>query len=56
MSEQVITTPSRWQRFKQSDFLYFFRKDKVAMVSFAIFYGFCHYGCLCPFYCTDEPL
>lgn len=34
---QVVSAPSRWERFKQSDFLYYFLRDKVAMVSFAIF-------------------
>ena len=28
---------SHWTRFKQSDFIYHFRRDKVAMFSFAIF-------------------
>ncbi len=34
---QTTTAPSTWQRFKQSDFLYYFLRDKVAMVSFAVF-------------------
>ncbi|QXO17329.1 MULTISPECIES: ABC transporter permease [Vibrio] len=34
---QVVAAPSRWERFKQSDFLYYFLRDKVAMVSFVIF-------------------
>ncbi|WP_319781995.1 ABC transporter permease [Oceanisphaera sp. IT1-181] len=29
-----------WARFKQSDFIYHFRRDKVAMVSFAVFVAF----------------
>ncbi|MFC3024293.1 ABC transporter permease [Vibrio zhugei] len=33
----VSTVPSRWERFKQSDFLYYFLNDKVAMLSFAVF-------------------
>ncbi|HIF9514356.1 TPA: ABC transporter permease [Photobacterium damselae] len=55
MSEQVITTPSRWQRFKQSDFLYFFRKDKVAMVSFAIFMAFASMAVFAPFIAPTNP-
>ncbi|MGR5368645.1 ABC transporter permease [Photobacterium damselae] len=55
MSEQVITTPSRWQRFKQSDFLYFFRKDKVAMVSFAIFMTFATMAVFAPFIAPTNP-
>ena len=33
--EQSTTAPSRWERFKQSDILYYFLRDKVAMFSFA---------------------
>ncbi|WP_154139727.1 ABC transporter permease [Photobacterium damselae] len=55
MSEQVITTPSRWHRFKQSDFLYFFRKDKVAMVSFAIFMAFATMAVFAPFIAPTNP-
>ncbi|HIF9222237.1 TPA: ABC transporter permease [Photobacterium damselae] len=55
MSEQVITTPSRWQRFKQSDFLYFFRKDKVAIVSFAIFMAFATMAIFAPFIAPTNP-
>ncbi|HIF9482716.1 ABC transporter permease [Photobacterium damselae] len=55
MSEQVITTPSRWQRFKQSDFLYFFCKDKVAMVSFAIFMAFATMAVFAPFIAPTNP-
>ncbi|EPG0369644.1 TPA: ABC transporter permease [Photobacterium damselae] len=55
MSEQVITTPSRWQRFKQSDFLYFFRKDKVAMVSFALFMAFATMAVFAPFIAPTNP-
>lgn len=55
MSEQVITTPSRWQRFKQSDFLYFFRKDKVAIVSFAIFMAFATMAVFAPFIAPTNP-
>lgn len=36
--ESISTVvPSRWQRFKNSDIVYYFLKDKVAMVCFAIF-------------------
>ncbi|HIF9502554.1 TPA: ABC transporter permease [Photobacterium damselae] len=55
MSEQVITTPSRWQHFKQSDFLYFFRKDKVAMVSFALFMAFATMAVFAPFIAPTNP-
>ena len=35
--QTVTAAPSRWERFKKSDFLYYFLRDKVAMFSFAIF-------------------
>ena len=35
MSQQA--TMSRWQRFRQSDLIYYFLKDKVAMFCFVIF-------------------
>ena len=40
MNEHKINSPitaSPWTRFKQSDFIYHFCRDKVAMVSFAVF-------------------
>lgn len=35
--ENVALAPSNWQRFKSSDFVYYFKKDKVAITSFIIF-------------------
>ncbi|MGB5445748.1 MAG: ABC transporter permease [Psychromonas sp.] len=32
--------PTRWERFKNSDLIYYFLKDKVAMFSFAVFLTF----------------
>ena len=32
--------PSRWQRIKDSDFIYHFKRDKVAMLSFTLFLMF----------------
>ncbi len=37
MNQTTMVVPSRWARFKQSDFLYYFVHDKVAMFSFAVF-------------------
>lgn len=37
MTQAVQVAPSRWERFKQSDFLYYFKRDKVAMTSFTVF-------------------
>ncbi|QIL86519.1 ABC transporter permease [Vibrio sp. HDW18] len=36
----VSGAPSRWQRFQQSDFLYYFMRDKVAIGSFSVFLFF----------------
>lgn len=35
--ENVALAPSNWQRFKSSDFVYYFKKDKVAITSFIVF-------------------
>ncbi|MDM7483567.1 MAG: ABC transporter permease [Vibrio metschnikovii] len=52
----VITTmPSAWQRFKQSDFLYYFLRDKVAMVSFALFSVFLLLALLAPVIAPSNP-
>ncbi|MGF1701064.1 ABC transporter permease [Photobacterium makurazakiensis] len=40
MSSTPMHYPSRWERFKNSDIIYYFLKDKVAMVSFALFMAF----------------
>lgn len=41
MNQQTSSVvPTRWERFKQSDILYYFLRDKVAMVSFAVFMAF----------------
>ncbi|MFD2179786.1 ABC transporter permease [Veronia pacifica] len=37
MTNITSTTPSRWQRFLESDFFYFFKRDKVAIGSFIVF-------------------
>ncbi|WP_413694207.1 hypothetical protein [Psychromonas sp. KJ10-2] len=37
---EEIQAPSRLQRFKDSDFIYHFKRDKVAMFSFAVFLAF----------------
>lgn len=35
--ENIALAPSNWQRFKSSDFVYYFKKDKVAITSFIVF-------------------
>ncbi|WP_068711372.1 ABC transporter permease [Vibrio tritonius] len=52
---QVKAAPSRWERFKQSDFLYYFLHDKVAMVSFAIFMAFAILAILAPIIAPTNP-
>lgn len=52
---QVKAAPSRWERFKQSDFLYYFLHDKVAMVSFAIFMVFAILAILAPIIAPTNP-
>lgn len=50
-----VSTPSRWQRFKQSDFLYYFTRDKVAMMSFAIFLCFVVIALASPWISPTNP-
>ncbi|MGF1805697.1 ABC transporter permease, partial [Aliivibrio sifiae] len=40
MNTTTNHVPTRWERFKSSDFLYYFLRDKVAMFSFAVFLVF----------------
>lgn len=51
----ITTMPSAWQRFKQSDFLYYFLRDKVAMVSFALFSAFLLLALLAPVIAPSNP-
>ncbi len=51
----VTSTPSLWQRFKQSDFLYYFLRDKVAMVSFAFFLLFLAMALTAPLLAPTNP-
>lgn len=51
----ITTMPSAWQRFKQSDFLYYFLRDKVAMVSFALFSVFLLLALLAPVIAPTNP-
>lgn len=52
---QVTAAPSRWERFKQSDFLYYFLHDKVAMFSFTIFMVFVILSVLSPLIAPTNP-
>ncbi|MFV0574586.1 MAG: ABC transporter permease [Vibrio sp.] len=47
--------PSRWERFKQSDLIYYFKRDKVAMVSFAVFVFFVIAALLSPWIAPTNP-
>ncbi|XAG15987.1 ABC transporter permease [Vibrio metschnikovii] len=55
MMTAITTMPSAWQRFKQSDFLYYFLRDKVAMVSFALFSVFLLLALLAPVIAPSNP-
>ena len=54
MSE-FAAAPSRWERFKQSDFLYYFLRDKVAMFSFAICMIFLVLSVAAPLIAPTDP-
>ncbi|MCP3699694.1 MAG: ABC transporter permease [Aliivibrio sp.] len=47
--------PTRWERFKSSDFLYYFLRDKVAMFSFAVFLTFVLGALLSPVIAPTNP-
>ncbi|AEA77474.1 ABC transporter permease [Vibrio cholerae] len=51
----VLIAPSRWERFKQSDFLYYFLRDKVAMSSFAVFVLFVIVAISAPLIAPTNP-
>ncbi|WP_318466733.1 ABC transporter permease [Photobacterium leiognathi] len=51
----TLAAPSRWERFKNSDFLYYFKKDKVAMVCFAVFLSFATAALFAPFIAPTNP-
>ncbi|ELR64103.1 Dipeptide transport system permease protein DppC [Photobacterium marinum] len=55
MSNTTVAAPSRWERFKKSDFLYYFLRDKVAMASFAVFMVFLVSALLAPVISPTDP-
>lgn len=55
MANAAVVPTSRWQRFRESDFLYHFRRDKVAMVSFAIFLTFVLLALFAPLVAPTDP-
>ncbi|MCF7353514.1 ABC transporter permease [Vibrio sp. CK2-1] len=56
MNQQTSSVvPTRWERFKQSDILYYFLRDKVAMVSFAVFMAFFVAAILSPLIAPTDP-
>ncbi len=55
MNTTTAATPSRWARFKNSDIVYYFLKDKVAMFSFALFLTFVTASVLAPFIAPTDP-
>jgi peptide/nickel transport system permease protein len=55
MIQQTNVAPSRWERFKNSDFLYYFLHDKVAMFSFAVFISLFAIALLAPWVAPTNP-
>ena len=55
MNNSETLMPSRWQRMKESDFIYYFKRDKVAMVSFAIFLTFFLAALFAPLLSPTDP-
>lgn len=53
MSQQATMT--RWQRFRQSDLVYYFLKDKVAMICFVIFVLYVVLATLAPWLAPHNP-
>ncbi|MFT5808240.1 MAG: peptide/nickel transport system permease protein [Moritella dasanensis] len=47
--------PTRWERFKNSDLIYYFLRDKVAMFSFAIFLTFLIGAFAAPLIAPTDP-
>lgn len=47
--------PSHWQRFKNSDLIYHFLRDKVAMLSFALFLTFFLAAIFAPLIAPTDP-
>jgi len=55
MNNSDTLVPTRWQKIKQSDFIYHFKRDKVAMVSFALFLAFFLAALFAPFLSPTDP-
>ncbi|MDO6707419.1 ABC transporter permease [Photobacterium sp. 1_MG-2023] len=55
MTTKTTDAPSRWQRFMHSDFIYFFKRDKVAMASFAVFLCFVLMALFAPLISPTNP-
>ena len=54
-TNNTTAAPTRWQRFTESDFLYYFKRDKVAMFSFAVFLTFFIAALLSPWIAPTNP-
>jgi len=52
---QQNTAPSRWKQLKNSDFIYHFKRDKVAMFSFALFLTFLIAALFAPLIAPTNP-
>ncbi|MFT4836087.1 MAG: peptide/nickel transport system permease protein [Psychromonas sp.] len=47
--------PTRWERLKNSDLIYYFLKDKIAMLSFSIFLTFLLMSLFAPLIAPTDP-
>ena len=55
MEQMTSKAPSRSQQFLASDFFYYFKRDKVAMFSFAVFVSFVLAAVLAPLLSPSDP-
>ncbi len=55
MNTAIAHVPTRWDRFKSSDFVYYFLRDKVAMFSFAVFLFFVVSALMSPAIAPTNP-
>ncbi|ORT51737.1 ABC transporter permease [Vibrio sp. qd031] len=53
--EHAVKAPSRWERFKNSDLVYYFLRDKVAMFSAAVFACFLIMALFAPILSPTDP-
>ncbi len=55
MNSPHLAIAGRWSRFKNSDFCYYFMRDKVAIFSFAVFMALLVAALLAPWIAPTNP-